>query len=140
MSPIDKSVSDGPCVVLVDDEPHITHMVARKLTQCGYSVHRAMDGKQGLELIHEVGPDLVVTDLQMPYMSGIELSTRLFGSEKTRDIPVIMLSARGFTIEDQIKDLGNIRALLSKPFGIKSLIDLIAKTLTEAGGSQERCA
>lgn len=115
-------------------------MVARKLTQNGYTVHRAMDGKQGLELIHEMGPDLVVTDLQMPYMSGIELSTRMFGSEKTRDIPVIMLSARGFAIEDQIKDLANVRALLSKPFGIKSLIDLIGKTLSESGDAQERCA
>lgn len=134
------SAANGPCIVLVDDEPHITHMVARKLTQCGYEVHRAMDGKQGLEMILEVGPDLVVTDLQMPYMSGIELSTRLFGSEKTRDIPVIMLSARGFAIEDQIKDLDNVRALLSKPFGIKSLIDLISKTLSESGGAQERCA
>lgn len=134
------SASDGPCVVLVDDEPHITHMVARKLNQCGYTVHCAMDGKQGLELIHEVHPDLVVTDLQMPYMSGIELSTRLNGSEKTRAIPVIMLSARGFAIEDQIKDLDNVRALLSKPFGIKSLIELIEKTLNETDEVQERCA
>ncbi len=51
-----------------------------------------------------------------------------------------MLSARGFAIEDQIKDLDNVRALLSKPFGIKSLIDLISKTLSESGGAQERCA
>ncbi|MBO6514785.1 MAG: response regulator [Phycisphaerales bacterium] len=141
MSPIQNTSSaNGPCIVLVDDEPHITHMVARKLSQCGYSVHRAMDGKQGLELIQEVHPDLVVTDLQMPYMSGIELSTRLFSSEKTRDIPVIMLSARGFAIEDQIKELDNVRSLLSKPFGIRSLIELIGKTLDEAGGGLEQCA
>ena len=73
-------------------------------------------------------------------MSGIELSTRLFSSEKTRDIPVIMLSARGFAIEDQIKELDNVRSLLSKPFGIRSLIELIGKTLDEAGGGLEQCA
>lgn len=127
-------------VVLVDDEPHITHMVARKLTQLGYEVHTAMDGQQGLELIHQVEPDLVVTDLQMPYMSGIDMATRLWGSEKTKETPVIMLSARGFAIEEQIKELGNIRALLSKPFGTKALVDLIGKTLSESDDELGRCA
>jgi len=126
--------------VLVDDEPHITHMVARKLKQCGYTVHTAMDGQQGLKLILDVGPDLVVTDLQMPYMSGIELSTRLWESSKTKEIPVIMLSARGFAIEDQLRDLGNVRTLLSKPFGTKALVELITKTLLEEGQSGECCA
>jgi len=127
-------------VVLVDDEPHITHMVARKLMQCGYTVHTAMDGQQGLELILEVMPDLVVTDLQMPYMSGIELSARLWESEKTKDIPVIMLTARGFAIEDQVRELGNIRSLLSKPFGTKALIELIGSTLSSDGGVEGMCA
>ena len=126
--------------MLVDDEPHITHMVARKLKQCGYTVHTAMDGQQGLKLILDVGPDLVVTDLQMPYMSGIELSTRLWESSKTKEIPVIMLSARGFAIEDQLRDLGNVRTLLSKPFGTKALVELITKTLLEEGQSGECCA
>lgn len=127
-------------MVLVDDEPHITHMVARKLMQCGYTVHTAMDGQQGLELILEVMPDLVVTDLQMPYMSGIELSARLWESEKTKDIPVIMLTARGFAIEDQVRELGNIRSLLSKPFGTKALIELIGSTLSSDGGVEGMCA
>lgn len=140
MSRVQNSSSDGRCVVLVDDEPHITHMVARKLTQCGYTVHSAMDGQQGLQLIHDVNPDLIVTDLQMPYMSGIELATRLFGSEKTTDIPVIMLTARGFAIESQIQELGNIKSLLSKPFGTKALVELIGKTLLESDQSGEQCA
>jgi len=115
-------------------------MVARKLMQCGYTVHTAMDGQQGLELILEVMPDLVVTDLQMPYMSGIELSARLWESEKTKDIPVIMLTARGFAIEDQVRELGNIRSLLSKPFGTKALIELIGSTLSSDGGVEGMCA
>jgi len=140
MPNFDKSKADGPCIVLVDDEPHITHMVARKLMQCGYTVHTAMDGQQGLEMVLEIGPDLVVTDLQMPYMSGIELSTRLWESERTKDIPVIMLTARGFAIEEQIKGLGNVRTLLSKPFGTKALIELIGSTLSLDGGAEGLCA
>ncbi|MEQ9205757.1 MAG: response regulator [Phycisphaerales bacterium] len=130
----------GLTVVLVDDEPHITHMVARKLTQNGFTVHTAMDGQQGLAKILEVMPDLVVTDLQMPYMSGIELATRLFNSQKTTNIPVIMLTARGFAIESQIQELHNVKSLLSKPFGTKALVDLIGKTLSGDDGEMERCA
>jgi DNA-binding response OmpR family regulator len=116
-------------VVLVDDEPHITRMVERRLAQLGYEVRTAGDGQQGLNLIHEVMPDLVVTDLQMPYMSGIELATRLWSSEKTKGIPVVMLTARGFIVEQQISDLKNIRALLSKPFSTRSLVDQIGSIL-----------
>ncbi len=130
----------GPCIVLIDDEPHITHMVSRKLTQCGYTVHTAMDGQQGHNLIHEVNPDLVVTDLQMPHMSGIELSTRLWNSEKTKDIPVIMLTARGFAVQEQVKELGNVKSLLSKPFGTKALVELISATLLAENQSGEQCA
>ena len=140
MANLNNSSVNGLCVVLVDDEPHITHMVARKLMQCGYTVHTAMDGQQGLELILEVMPDLVVTDLQMPYMSGIELSARLFSSEKTKGIPVIMLSARGFAIEGEIQELGNVKSLLSKPFGTKALIELIGKTLSDNSGAEGLCA
>jgi len=140
MSNFQNSAVNGPCVVLVDDEPHITHMVARKLMQCGYTVHSAMDGEQGLELILETKPDLVVTDLQMPYMSGIELAKRLLSSEKTRDIPVIMLTARGFAIEEQIKSLENVRSLLSKPFSTRSLVELIGATLTADDESEGLCA
>lgn len=140
MANVLKTEANGPCVVLVDDEPHITHMVARKLMQNGYTVHTAMDGQQGLKLILEVEPDLVVTDLQMPYMSGIELAGRLWGSEKTKDIPVIMLTARGFAIEEQTKELANIKSLLSKPFGIKALIELIGNTLSNGGEIEGLCA
>ncbi len=132
--------TDGYCIVLVDDEPHITHMVSRKLEQCGYTVHTAMDGQQGLETILAVNPDLVVTDLQMPYMSGIELSARLWESDKTKDIPVIMLTARGFAIEEQVRELGNVRTLLSKPFGTKALVELISTTLSSDGEAKGLCA
>ncbi len=127
-------------VVLVDDEPHITRMVERRLSQLGYEVRTAGDGQQGLNLIHEVMPDLVVTDLQMPYMSGIELSTRLWSSEKTKGIPVVMLTARGFIVEQQISDLKNIRALLSKPFSTRSLVDRIGSILGEGADGAGRVA
>ncbi len=140
MKPTTERSNSGLCIVLVDDEPHITHMVSRKLQQLGYAVHTAMDGQQGLELILQVHPDLVVTDLQMPYMSGIELATRLWSSSKTKDIPVIMLSARGFAIQDQIQDLGNVRTLLSKPFGTKALAELIGTTLASDNDAQGLCA
>lgn len=130
----------GSTIVLVDDEPHITHMVARKLTQIGLVVHTAGDGQQGLELINEIKPDLVVTDLQMPYMSGIELARRLWDSPKTNRIPVIMLTARGYMVAEDTESLENIRALLSKPFSPRAVVDLVEQTLRETGEERSSAA
>jgi len=123
---------DPPRVVLVDDEPHITHMISRKLAQSGYEIRTAGDGRQALDLINNETPDLIVTDLQMPYMSGIELADRLFKSERTRSIPVIMLTARGFMVEQEVSELGNIKALLSKPFSPRSLVELVNKVIEQS--------
>ena len=61
-------------VLLVDDEPHIPMVVGRKLSSAGYEVITASDGEEGLAAANEFGPDLIITDLQMPYMSGAELA------------------------------------------------------------------
>jgi len=123
--------------VLVDDEPHITHMISRKLQQAGFEVRTAPDGRQGLDLIKSDPPDLVITDLQMPYMSGIELATRLWKSEQTCAIPIIMLTARGFMVERETREFGNIKALLSKPFSPRSLLELAQRVLRDDGESSE---
>jgi len=117
-------------VVLVDDEPHITHMISRKLEQSGFTVRTASDGRQGLDLVNEQRPDLIITDLQMPYMSGVELAERLHKSDRTNSVPIIMLTARGFMVENEVRELDNIRALLSKPFSPRSLVELVNKVIS----------
>jgi len=116
-------------VLIVDDEIHIIHVVAIKLRNNGYEVIAAENGAEALKLACEDKPDIIVTDFQMPVMTGLELVRQLRSNEATKDVPVIMLTARGFAVEDkEIKDL-EISEFLSKPFSPKELLRCIEDIL-----------
>ena len=116
-------------VLVVDDEIHIVHVVAIKLRNNGYDVISAENGAEALKLIHEQKPDLIVTDYQMPVMNGIELLENLKADSSVNNIPVILLTARGFAINDEQKDTLQISAVLSKPFSPKELLRSIEDLL-----------
>jgi len=116
-------------VLVVDDEIHIVHVVAIKLRNNGYEVMTAGDGAEAFKIACEEKPDIIVTDFQMPLMSGLELVEKLRGSEETREIPVIMLTARSFAIEDRQKEDLQISQCLSKPFSPKELLENIEDIL-----------
>jgi len=109
-------------VLVVDDEIHIIHVVAIKLRNNGYEVISAENGIEAFELACEEKPDIIVTDFQMPLMTGLELVRKLRENEATKEIPVIMLTARGFAIEDEQKENLQISEFLSKPFSPKELL------------------
>ncbi|MHC4556027.1 MAG: response regulator [Planctomycetota bacterium] len=116
-------------VLVVDDEIHIVHVVAIKLRNNGYEVISADNGAEAFELATKDKPDIIVTDFQMPVMTGLELVTKLRQHEETKDIPVIMLTARSFAIpQEQQEDL-RISGCLSKPFSPKELLGNIEDIL-----------
>jgi CheY-like chemotaxis protein len=122
-------------VLVVDDEIHIVHVVAIKLRNNGYDVVTACNGAEAFEIACREKPDIIVADHQMPVMSGIELVEKLRGIEATKDIPVILLTARSFAIEDkQRKDL-KILQCLNKPFSPKELLENIEDVLYEKVGN-----
>ena len=127
----------GKKVLVVDDEIHIVHVVAIKLRNNGYEVLSADNGADAYELACTENPDIVVTDFQMPVMTGLELVEKLNQSEKTRDIPVIMLTAREFAITDEQKDELKISEFLSKPFSPKELLRSIEDILYHEAVLQE---
>ncbi len=116
-------------VLVVDDEIHIVHVVAIKLRNNGYEVLTAGDGAEAFKIACEEKPDIIVTDYQMPVMTGLELVEKLRGREETREIPVIMLTARSFAIEEQQKEDLQISQCLSKPFSPKELLENIEDIL-----------
>ena len=119
----------GKKVLVVDDEIHIVHVVAIKLRNNGYEVISADNGAEAFELACGDKPDIIVTDFQMPRMTGLELVEKLRQCEQTRDIPVILLTARNFAIsEEQQKEL-QISGCLSKPFSPKELLENIEDIL-----------
>ena len=124
-------------VLVVDDEIHIVHVVAIKLRNNGYEVITAANGDEAFELVCEEKPDIIVTDFQMPIMTGLELVEKLRRSEATKDIPVIMLTARGFAIEDEQKQDLQISEFVSKPFSPKDLLRSIQDILYHRALMQE---
>ncbi len=121
-------------ILLADDEPHITHIIAHKLTRAGYEVVTVEDGEMAFKTALERMPSAIVTDLQMPYLSGIELAQQLAANASTKDIPIIMLTARGYTIEEELSKLPSVKKLLSKPFSAKDLLKDINNLLADNQG------
>ena len=116
--------------LVVDDEIHIVQVVAIKLRNNGFDVRTAENGAVALECVKAEKPDIIVTDFQMPVMSGLELIENLRSEPETADIPVIMLTARGFAIEEEKKQQLNITACLSKPFSPREVLQCIEETLS----------
>jgi CheY-like chemotaxis protein len=119
----------GQTVLIADDETHILNVVSLKLRNAGYQVLTARDGQEALELAQQNHPDLLITDYHMPALSGIELCRRLKQDPRTSDIPAIMLTARGYHLEEQDTATSGIRQMLSKPFSPRHLLLTVAEVL-----------
>jgi two-component system KDP operon response regulator KdpE len=120
-------------ILVVDDEPQITRVLRRGLMTHGYDVHVAADGESALETFSDWTPDLVVTDLSMPNLDGLELCRKL---RAISTLPIIVLSVRG---EEPTK----VEALdagaddyVTKPFGMDELLARIRAALRRARTSQ----
>ncbi|MBU2458256.1 MAG: response regulator [Planctomycetes bacterium] len=116
-------------ILIADDEVHIVQVVAMKFRNNGFEVVTADNGKEAYNLCCEENPDIIVTDYQMPGMTGIELVEKLRQKPEFADIPVIILTARGFAIEDEQKDKLRITECLGKPFSPKELLVRVESVL-----------
>lgn len=117
--------------LVVDDEIHIVQVVAIKLRNNGFDVTTAENGAVALDIAKEIKPDIIITDFQMPVMTGLELVENLRADEQTKDIPVIMLTARGFAIEEDKRQELKISACMSKPFSPREVLQTIEEVIDE---------
>ena len=116
-------------ILVVDDEPQLTRVLRTGLKSRGYDVRAAADGLSGFETFSDWHPDLVITDLAMPNVDGLELCRRL---RAVSQVPIIVLSAKG---EEKTKvealDLG-ADDFVTKPFGIDELLARVRASLRRA--------
>lgn len=124
-------------ILVVDDEAHIVQVLTFKLRNAGYEVLTAVDGEEGFELASSELPDLIITDFQMPYMTGLELCRALAEQESTANLPVLMLTARGYALDDDDLKIGNIRGVLSKPFSPRAIVQQVADLIGNADGESD---
>jgi two-component system alkaline phosphatase synthesis response regulator PhoP len=110
-------------IVLCDDEPHILKAAEYKFRSAGHNVRTAGDGEEGWQLIQESLPDLVITDYQMPRLNGLDLIARFRETGETAELPVILLTAKGFELSFQeLHSRLRIFALIGKPFSPRELL------------------
>ena len=118
-------------ILVADDEAYILQVVALKLRNAGYDVVTAFDGQEALGLLQTHGADLVVTDLQMPHMTGIGLARAMSADPRLANIPVMMLTARGHLLREGEADSANIARVVHKPFSPRALLAEIESLLSE---------
>jgi two-component system, OmpR family, KDP operon response regulator KdpE len=129
VSPVMSNPDGKQNILVVDDEPQITRVLKTTLSSQGYGIRTASDGEEALHAMSEWPPDLIVTDLRMPNMDGLELCREV---RKTSQVPIIVLSVKG---EDSIK----VQALdagaddyVTKPFSMTELTARIRAALRRA--------
>ena len=110
-------------IVICDDEPHITRAMAVKLKRAGHTVQTGCNGAEALAFIRERTPDLLITDCQMPVMTGLQLCGELRSTPATAMLPIVMLTAKGLEIseEELQRELG-VSRLLFKPFSPREVL------------------
>ena len=116
-------------VLIVDDEIHIIQVVAIKLRNNNYDVITACNGAEAFKLACAENPDIIISDVQMPPMTGLEFVDKLRQNDQTKDTPVIMLTARSFNIEDEQKQSLGISELIGKPFSPRELVSRVRAVL-----------
>src|SRR4051794_25092973 len=110
-----------PTILVVEDEEPVQQLVADLLDGEGYHVLVADDCLQALALIHTTSPDLVLTDLMMPVMNGVELCRRLRADERTLQVPIVVMTAAG---RGQ-REAAGADAYVAKPFDLDVLLELV---------------
>ena len=125
-------------VVCVEDEPEMIDLIKLILTRKGYEVHGANGGVEGLKMIREVEPDLVLLDLMMPEMDGWQVYQQIKADDKTKDIPVVVVTAKAQNIDKVLGlHIAKVDDYISKPFSLQELVDRVEDVLkrSKAGGS-----
>jgi len=112
-------------ILVVEDERNIRLLITTIMRQIGHEVMEAADGQDAMTLLKQETPDVVLTDLRMPRMTGIQLIEKL--KQMFPDIPVVVVSAFSDQIEKAL--MNGAEAYLTKPFAKRQLVEVVDKTL-----------
>lgn len=114
-------------ILAVDDERYITRLIEVNLKREGYVVTTALDGKEALEKVAADRPDLIILDVKMPHMDGFAVLKALKESDETRDIPVVMLTAKRHDADILMSWKSGVECFLSKPFSPPELSAILQR-------------
>jgi DNA-binding response OmpR family regulator len=119
-------------ILCIEDEPEMIDLIRLILNRRGFEVKGANGGIEGLEMIRQDPPDLVLLDLMMPDMDGWEVYQQMKADEKTRDIPVIVVTAKAQSIDRVLGlHIAKVDDYISKPFSPQELLASVDRVLSK---------
>jgi len=113
------------CILIVEDNPLNMKLFSAMIGAQGYDVLQAADGAQGLELAQQRHPDLIIMDIQLPSMSGLDVTRNLKADEATKGIPIIATTAFAMRGDEEMILASGCDAYMSKPIAISQFLELI---------------
>ncbi len=121
------------CILCIEDEPEMIDLIRLILGRRGFEVKGATGGVEGLKMIRDEHPDLVLLDLMMPDMDGWEVYQQIKADEKTKNIPVIVVTAKAQSIDKVLGlHIAKVDDYIAKPFSPQDLLSSIEKVLQKA--------
>ena len=115
-------------ILIVDDEPDLLRVTCFRLEKAGYQVLTSTNGEEALRIIGEEYPDLVLLDLRLPLLTGLEVCACIKKDEKLKHIPVIIFTASTQDIQEKVDECG-AAGFIFKPFNIEELLAKIKKLI-----------
>lgn len=125
-------------ILVVDDEEDLLELVQYNLTREGYKVHTAATGEEALNIANSSKPDLIVLDLMLPGVDGLEVARKLKGNSDTAEIPIIMLTAKGEEADIVTGLELGADDYIPKPFSPRILLARVRAVLRRAGAEREQ--
>jgi two-component system, OmpR family, response regulator VicR len=119
-------------ILCIEDEPEMIDLIRLILGRRGFDVHGAAGGVEGIRLVREILPDLVLLDLMMPDMDGWEVYQQMKADAATRDIPVIVVTAKAQNIDKVLGlHIAKVDDYIAKPFSPQELMDSVDKIFSQ---------
>lgn len=116
-------------ILVVDDDTDVIDIIRYSLVREGHELIEARNGKEGLEMLQQSKPDLIVLDIMMPEMDGLTFNSHLVANSTTKSIPVIILTAKG-RMKETFDTAPNVRCYMEKPFEPVALQEQIRTILS----------
>jgi DNA-binding response OmpR family regulator len=121
------------CILCVEDEPEMIDLIRLILGRRGFEVKGATGGVEGLKMVREEHPDLVLLDLMMPDMDGWEVYQQIKADEKTKGIPVIVVTAKAQSIDKVLGlHIAKVDDYIAKPFSPQDLLSSVERVLQKS--------
>src|SRR5262245_18135591 len=125
----------GETILVIDDSPTILKVVQLVLTKAGFQVVTAVDGEAGVESARTAKPDMILLDFVMPKMNGYQVCRTLAGEQELRDIPVVLMSAKGDQVGERFVKVMGIVDYITKPFSPEAITAVVQHTVGKYGSA-----